>query len=229
MKGRMIYIVLSIMLAVTIGHTSNISAYTYDGTIAVGFADENMKQVSGNKADADEYRQNVDKNNVKSAQARIEEVLKSLEPSEWEYMFGEELSTFEVKEGENIWDKFPTIEEDPSDPIAILCQIVEAEAGTEDLIGKVMVANVVLNRIKAGFGDSVAEVVFAPTQFDPVQSGFYYMVKPTATTREAVYMAINGAEYTNGALYFCTRTSGVGYFMSFLSIAVDHGNHIFFK
>ncbi len=225
----MIYIVLSIMLAVTIGHTSNISAYTYDGTIAVGFADENLKRVFGDKIEADEYRQDVAKNKVKSAQDRTEETLKALEPSEWEYLFEDELSMIDVKEGENIWEKFPSIEEYPENQIAILCQIVEAEAGTEDLIGKIMVVNVILNRVKAGFGETIRQVVFAQGQFEPVQTGFYYMVKPSDSTKEAVYLAIKGADYAQGALYFCTRNGGVDYFNSFGTMVTDHGCHVFFK
>lgn len=228
MKGKLIYIVVSVMLAVTIGHTSAISAYTYDGTIAVGYADESLKRVSGT-VEISENKQTVSRDVVVAASRDAQQVLEDLQPSEWELYFAEELAALDVKKGQNVWDAFPTVEDDYSNPIAILLQIVQAEAGGEDLTGKILVTNVILNRIKAGFGDSVADVVFAQGQFEPVQTGYYNMVEPSEATREAVYKAIMGEDYSQGALYFCTRNGGVGYFSSFLTMVTDHGSHVFFK
>ena len=57
-----------------------------------------------------------------------------------------------------------------------LLRIVEAEAGGEDLIGKMLVANVVLNRVEdEHFPNSINEVIFQSdngvTQFSPISDG----------------------------------------------------------
>ncbi len=57
--------------------------------------------------------------------------------------------------------------------VSILERIVEAEAGGEDEDGKLLVANVVLNRVRdEAFPDTISEVVFqrtgGVTQFSPV-------------------------------------------------------------
>ena len=127
------------------------------------------------------------------------------------------------------WDLFPSINEAPYDDVAILCQIVMCEAGSEDIIGQIMVANVILNRVNAdGFGSSVYDVVFAAGQFEPVSSGFYWMVTPTESVREAVYRALNGEDYSEGALFFCSR-----YYSSWhdahLTYVTEHGGHIFYR
>ena len=50
----------------------------------------------------------------------------------------------------------------------ILNKIVMAEAGDQDMKGQIMVANVILNRVRSSkFPNSVAGVVFAPGQFTP--------------------------------------------------------------
>ena len=65
---------------------------------------------------------------------------------------------------------------------AVLERIVEAEAGGENISGKMLVANVVLNRVESkDFPNSVSKVVFAHSggtyQFSPVANGRYYSVK----------------------------------------------------
>ena len=58
----------------------------------------------------------------------------------------------------------------------VLLRIVEAEAGGEDETGKILVANVVLNRVQnSAFPDTVEEVVFQNEggcyQFSPIENG----------------------------------------------------------
>lgn len=57
-----------------------------------------------------------------------------------------------------------------------LLQIVEAEAGTEDIKGRIMVANVIMNRVKySEFPDNVTDVIWeydnGVAQFSPVEDG----------------------------------------------------------
>lgn len=92
----------------------------------------------------------------------------------------------------------------------ILERIVEAEAGGEDHKGKVLVANVVLNRVKSkSFPSTVSEVVFAHSgstyQFSPIYDGRYYTVSVSDDTKKAVKDALNGVDPSQGALYFMER------------------------
>lgn len=92
----------------------------------------------------------------------------------------------------------------------ILERIVEAEAGGEDHKGKVLVANVVLNRVKSkSFPSTIREVVFAHRgstyQFSPIHDGRYYTVDVSKDTKDAVDDALNGIDPSQGALYFMER------------------------
>lgn len=92
----------------------------------------------------------------------------------------------------------------------ILERIVEAEAGGEDHKGKVLVANVVLNRVKSkSFPSTIKEVVFAHRgstyQFSPIHDGRYYTVDVSQDTKDAVDDALNGVDHSQGALYFMER------------------------
>lgn len=91
-----------------------------------------------------------------------------------------------------------------------LLKIVEAEAGGEDENGKLLVANVVLNRVKSGiFPDTVTEVVyqreFGVCQFSPVSDGRINRVKVSEETKRAVDRAVYGEDISQGALYFVAR------------------------
>lgn len=116
----------------------------------------------------------------------------------------------------------------------ILLKIVEAEATGEDLKGKLLVANVVLNRLEQNFGGatSIVEVVFAEGQFSPVKDGRLFKVTPSETTYEAVEMAMNGVDKSKGALYFMARElaskKGIRYFDNELKFLFKHGCHEFY-
>lgn len=118
-----------------------------------------------------------------------------------------------------------------------LLRIVEAEAGGEDEIGKILVANVVLNRVDCeSFPDSVTEVVFQKSngvsQFSPVSNGRFYSVKVSAATIEAVNKALAGEDYSQGALYFAARkyadSKNMQWFDESLTFLFEHGGHEFF-
>lgn len=119
----------------------------------------------------------------------------------------------------------------------ILCRIVQAEAGCEDLIGKILVANVVLNRVAdERFPDSIEAVVFQQShgkyQFSPVKSGSIYRVTVSKETMEAVERALAGEDYSDGALYFANRKASgskqMNWFDTKLVRLFAHGNHEFF-
>lgn len=118
-----------------------------------------------------------------------------------------------------------------------LLRIVEAEAGGEDEVGKILVANVVLNRVECeSFPDSVSDVIFQKSngvaQFSPVSDGRFYKVKVSDETRQAVDKALEGEDYSQGALYFAARkyadSENMRWFDESLVFLFEHGGHEFF-
>ena len=122
--------------------------------------------------------------------------------------------------------------------LEVLCRIVEAEAGGEDEEGKLLVANVVINRVKDdAFPNSIAEVVFqrgdGVTQFSPIADGSYYRVKISEETVKAVGRDLMGEDISKGALYFAARkyadNDRMKWFDDNLTFLFEHGGHEFFK
>ena len=120
----------------------------------------------------------------------------------------------------------------------ILTRIVEAEAGNMDKKSKILVANVILNRVEHdAFPDTVEEVVFqnvnGAIQFSPVADGRYYTVKITESTKESVDRALAGEDYSEGALYFMERSmsaaSNVNWFDTCLTKLFKYQSHEFYK
>lgn len=121
--------------------------------------------------------------------------------------------------------------------IETLLKIVEAEAGGEDRKGKILVANVIINRVKNGkFPDTVTDVVYEQnygvSQFSPVADGRIDKVKVSDETKEAVYSALRGEDISSGALYFMAREysspENVAWFDTSLQYLFTHGEHDFF-
>ena len=93
-----------------------------------------------------------------------------------------------------------------------LLQIVEAEATGQDIKSKILVANVVLNRVAdPHFPDTPYEVIWENVngvpQFSPTYDGRIYTCEITEETIEAVGRALSGEDYSQGALYFIARSS----------------------
>ena len=87
-----------------------------------------------------------------------------------------------------------------------LLRIVEAEAGSEDIKGRVLVANVIMNRMKSDdFPNTVTEVVWDNSdgvpQFSPTYDGRINEVTVSDETKEAVKQALKGTDYSEGALF----------------------------
>lgn len=126
----------------------------------------------------------------------------------------------------------------PDSELEVLLRIVEAEAGGEDEDGKLLVANVVLNRVNSDkFPDTVADVVFQEkngvVQFSPVANGSYEKVKISEGTIKAVSRALMGEDISEGALYFAARKYADNEKMKWFDYNLDflfcHGGHEFFK
>jgi N-acetylmuramoyl-L-alanine amidase len=119
-----------------------------------------------------------------------------------------------------------------------LVRIVEAEATNEDLKGKILVANVVLNRIASQrFPNTIYEVVHQQTngryQFSPIPDGRYYSVKVKDSTVKAVEQALKGVDYSKGAMFFVAKSlasdKAESWFDNNLTFVFQHGSHSFYK
>ena len=115
----------------------------------------------------------------------------------------------------------------------VLLRIVQAEAGICDKRGKILVADVIINRVLSKeFPNSVKAGVYEPSQFQPVSNGAINSVKVTAETIECVDRALDGEDYSNGALYFMNRRgsgSAAAWFDRHLTYLFAHDGHEFFR
>lgn len=88
----------------------------------------------------------------------------------------------------------------------LLAQLVQAEAGNQDLIGKQYVADVVLNRVDDDqFPNTVEEVIFQERQFSVVRNGMFEQAAWDVTDEDflAVELEWNRENrLDNGILYF---------------------------
>lgn len=122
----------------------------------------------------------------------------------------------------------------PEEEYKVLLRIVQAEAGNCDIKGKILVANVILNRMESEkFPNTVRDVVYQRHQFSPVSNGSINRCKVTGDTIYAVDRALNGEDPSEGALYFMNRRASAGsnvrWFDNHLDFLFKHEQHEFFK
>ena len=113
--------------------------------------------------------------------------------------------------------------EDMEADLMLLACLVEAEAGNQDLTGKRLVVDVVLNRVASDdFPDTIAEVIYEPHQFGPVANGAlakaYYTVSDESI--RAVQMELDD-QIDYSVLYFTSGGYGCG------TPAYQYGAHYF--
>lgn len=83
---------------------------------------------------------------------------------------------------------------------SLLVHIVHAEAGNQDLLGRRLVADVVLNRVESeDFPDTIREVIYQPGQFTPACTGSINL-KPDDMDVYAVELELN--QRTNKTVLF---------------------------
>lgn len=118
-----------------------------------------------------------------------------------------------------------------------LLRIVQAEAGGEDEQGRILVAEVILNRVLAEeFASTVYDVIFeksgGSSQFAPTADGRYYSVEVTQSTIEAVEKAIHEEDLSQGALFFSARRKAnpndMAWFDNNLTWLFQYGGHEFY-
>lgn len=115
-----------------------------------------------------------------------------------------------------------------------LLQIVQAEAGNQDEIGRILVANTIINRVRnASFPNTITGVIFQSTgevcQFSPVKNGTIYSVSVDDTTKNCVNRALNGENYSSEVLYFSSEHSARSWHNTNLAYLFTHGDHAFYR
>lgn len=131
----------------------------------------------------------------------------------WEQLEVTELTEEDIAE-ENYWDE-----------LELLAQVVEAEAGNQDMIGKRLVVDVVLNRVDSPlFPDTITEVLEQPGQFTTMWNGAvedagYHMQQDDY---DAVMMEVTGKRLDYDIYYFTA-----GEYNASCKPAYIHGDHYF--
>lgn len=131
----------------------------------------------------------------------------------WEQLEVTELTEEDLAE-ENYWDE-----------LELLAAVVEAEAGNQDMIGKRLVVDVVLNRVDSPlFPDTITEVLEQPGQFTTMWNGAvedagYHMQQDDY---DAVMMEVTGKRLDYDIYYFTA-----GEYNASCKPAYIHGDHYF--
>lgn len=144
---------------------------------------------------------------------RAHEAEATAERIRWEQLETIEL-TWEDIEEERYWDE-----------LELLALVVEAEAGNQDLTGKRLVVDVVLNRVDSPlFPDTITEVLEQSGQFSTMSNGAvedagWHMQEDDYT---AVMMEVTGGRLDYDIYYFTA-----GEYNASCSPAYIHGDHYF--
>lgn len=115
-----------------------------------------------------------------------------------------------------------------------LLHLVAAEAGGCDLVGQVLVANVVFNRMESSvFPNTVTEVIFQKNQFSPTINGSIWSSTITDSVKEAVERALAGEDFSEGATFFSARarldSDSMSWFDNNLNWLFKHDGHEFYS
>lgn len=95
-------------------------------------------------------------------------------------------------------------EDDYYNSMELMAKVVEAEAGNQNLLGKRMVVDVILNRVKdEEFPDTIVDVIFQKNAFTVIDNGMYEQVEVSEETWTAVWMELKEISYPQ-LFYFCS-------------------------
>lgn len=112
-----------------------------------------------------------------------------------------------------------------------LCKLLHRETVGEDMKGRILVANVIFNRVVYQyFANDIVSVIKEPGQFSPVREGTVDSTVPDSMTMEAALYALAGVDYSEGALYFKMTTTYSQWFESSgIDVLFVHGAHTFYR
>ena len=111
--------------------------------------------------------------------------------------------------------------------IDLLARAVYSEARGEQFQGQVAVAAVIINRIEdPDFPDDVAGVIFEPYAFTAVSDGQFWL-EPDENAYRAVEEALEGADPSQGALYYYNPVTATSYWIFTRQTIIQIGRHLF--
>ena len=117
--------------------------------------------------------------------------------------------------------KAPEVELEDEE-LELLAACVEAEAGNQSVLGKRLVADVILNRVDSEiFPDTVTDVIKQPGQFSVYSNGRLNKAKPSEETYTAVRMELQRRSYPALMFFNC------GDFLSYGEPWRQVGDHYF--
>ena len=146
----------------------------------------------------DEYYSDYEEDSYYEEDFEYEEDSEVIEEEESTYIPEEEPEVEEENNGEAIPEVSAPGSYSDLDYLAAICQI---EAGY-NYDGCLAVANVILNRVNAGFGSSIYDVIYAPYQFATGWMDYYLENGSSFTAYEAAAAALAGSNNIGGFLYF---------------------------
>ena len=96
----------------------------------------------------------------------------------------------------------------------LFAAIIYCEAGGESYECQLAVASVIMNRVKSGnFPNTLYDVIYQRGQFSPARSGKLSRAISRGSASSSCYQAaqeaLNGADNTNGCLYFRDYSSSI--------------------
>lgn len=111
----------------------------------------------------------------------------------------------------------------------LLARIAVAEAEDQDRIGKLLIMQVVMNRVRSKeFPNTVEGVIFQKKQFSPISDGRWNKVKPDKDTLKLASKLSKTKDYSKGATYFCEPQANKWHKQD-LTYLFKHGCHEFYK
>lgn len=118
-----------------------------------------------------------------------------------------------------------------TDSIKLLARLINGEARGEPYLGQVAVGAVVMNRVKdPKFPNTIPGVIYQKGQFSCIKDGnFDKPIKEGSTVYKAAEEALNGADPSNGAIYFYNPKTAKSDWLFTRPVIKTIGNHRFAK
>ena len=114
--------------------------------------------------------------------------------------------------------------------IDLLARMIAAEGRGEPYLGQVAIGAVIMNRIKSpSFPNPLSGVLFQKGAFSAVDDGQFQSTDVPDSCRRAAIEAYNGADPTNGCLYYYAPAKTTNKWMLSKPVYLKIGNHNFCK
>ena len=117
------------------------------------------------------------------------------------------------------------------DMVELLARLINGEARGEPYKGQVAVGAVVMNRVKSSeFPDTISGVIYQKGQFSCVTDGqINKAIDENSTVYKAAREALNGADPTNGCLFFYNPKTSKSKWIFTRPVVTTIGKHRFTK